>query len=452
MELKEELRMDVYKLQKPDIVGSINTLFEKLKPGTEIFSFMENTNRPEYLFWDKVRYLPPPKGLTSIECWGLVKFLRKYSHSRVKSPIRDEKGIHFSWQSIPGLDLILHEVDMRLGGLIESNLVDDQQARRRFIASGILEEAIASSQLEGANTTRKAAKRMIREKRKPVSKSEHMIINNYEAMTQIEDQLRNENLSMASLLGLHRTLTKNTIDQEDIGRLRNNSDEIAVWDSARSVIYHIPPSEKFLKQEIKSFIDYANDVSETSQFIHPLIKAILLHFWIGYLHPFTDGNGRLARAISYWYLLKKQYWEISCLPLSRVIKRSPAQYRDAYVYSEQDDNDLTYFIDYNIRKISQAKKEFESYVKKKQSENRRMATTARSTYNLNDRQILLLRYLHKNPEATTTINTHSNINGISRVTARKDLEELEQKGFLVSQKIGKERPFSATEKSQELFS
>ncbi len=444
--------MDVFKLHKPDISGSKNTLFEKLKPGTDLSSFMEKTNRPEYLFWNKVRYLPRPKGLTAEEFWALVKFFRKFSHGRVKTPIRDEQGIPFSWQSIPGLEYLLHEVDMGLGGLIESDVVDNQLERRKFIARGILEEAIASSQLEGANTTRKAAKHMIREKRKPVNKSEHMIINNYEAMVQIEDQLKSENLSLATLLDMHRTLTKNTIDSNDIGRLRRDSDEVVVWDSARSVIYHIPPSESFLKKEIIRFLDYSNDVSKTSQFTHPLIKAILLHFWIGYLHPFTDGNGRLARAIFYWYLLRKQYWGFSYLPLSRIIKRSPAQYRDAYVFSEQDDNDLTYFIDYNIRKIDQAKREFESYVKKKQSESRKMAIPARSRYKLNDRQIQLLRYLHNNPEATTTIHTHSNINAISRVTARKDLEDLEQEGFLTSQKVGKERPFGATEKIHELFS
>ena len=444
--------MEIYKLQKPDISKGTGTILEGIDSLRDLSSYIEKTNHPEYLFWDKVRYLPRPKGITAVEFWALVKFLRNFSPSRVKSPIRDEKGNNFSWQSIPGLEYLLHEVDMHLGGLIESDIVDDQRARRRFIARGILEEAIASSQLEGANTTRKAAKRMIQEKRKPVNKSEQMIINNYEAMLQIEDKFRNEKLDMNTLLSLHTTLTKNTIDPNDIGRLRKDSDEVVVWDSARGQIYHIPPPENFLKREIKRLLDYANDLSITTQFTHPLIKAITLHFWIGYLHPFTDGNGRLARAIFYWYLLRKEYWGFSYLPLSRVIKKSPGQYRDAYIYSEQDDNDLTYFIDYNFRKITQAKKEFESYVKKKQSESQKMATAARSTYKLNDRQIQLLKYLHNNPKATTTIRTHSNINDISRITARKDLEDLEQKGFLVSERIGKERPFSATEKTRELFS
>ncbi len=159
----------------------------------------------------------------------------------------------------------------------------------------------------------------------------------------------------------------------------------------------------------------------------------------------------MARTLFYWYLLNHGYWAFSYLPVSRVIKASPAQYRDAYVYSEQDDNDLTYFIDYNLRKIKQAKRNFEEYVKRKEIENRRMAEKARAQYNLNDRQIQLLRYFHKNSGATTSIKTYSQIHGISRVTSRKDLEQLEQLGLLTSSKIGRDRPFSGTGSILEMF-
>ena len=113
---------------------------------------------------------------------------------------------------------------------------------------------------------------------------------------------------------------------------------------------------------------------------------------------------------------------------------------------------MTYFIDYNIRKIKQAKREFSHYIKRKEIENRKMAVVAHNKYNLNDRQIQLLRYFHKNSGATTTIKTHANVYGVSRVTAKKELEKLEILGFLISQKIGKVRPCRATEKTSELFS
>ncbi len=444
--------MTLFRLQKPNAPARIDKAILKITSDEDISAFIERTHRPEYLYWNKVRYLPRPNELTAEEFWAMVKFLRINSPGKNRTVIRDENGRNFTWLFSSDLGYFLSEIDSRAGGIIDPALLESQNARRTFMARGIIEEAIASSQLEGASTTRKVAREMIQKNRKPINKSEQMILNNYQAMLHIEDRLRYEDLNLESLLNLHITLTQGTVEIKETGRFRRDIDQVVVSDSSNNVIYHIPPSEKFLKREIKKLIIFANDDDKKSPSVHPVIKAILLHFWIGYLHPFTDGNGRLARAIFYWYLLKKQYWGFSYLPLSRVIKRSPAQYRDAYVFSEQDDNDLTYFIDYNIRKIAQAKREFETYVKRKQSEYLKVSKSARMKYRLNERQIQLLRSLRKEPDATTTIKTHSIFNGISRVTAGKDLEELEQKGFLVSQKLGKERPFSATEKADELFS
>ncbi len=443
--------MEIYKLRKPEITLEIDNVLQRIDT-KEISSYVESTSKPRYLFWDKVRYKPRPDGITAEEFWSLIKLFRKYSANRVKAVVRDVNGDYFTWQPLPGLDYFLHEVDMQLGGALESTLIEDQSTRRRFITRGIMEEAIASSQLEGASTSRRFAKRMLLEKRKPSNRSEKMIINNYQAMLEVEEELRHQDLSLDMLLHLHSILTKDTIDSKEIGRFRKDQDNIVVCDTASQVVYHEPPPEKLLKKELVRFIKYANGGSKEHQFVHPLIKAIILHFWVGYLHPFTDGNGRLARTIFYWFLLRKGYWAFSYLPISRVIRNSSAQYRDAYIYSEQDDNDLTYFIDYNVRKLSQAKREFEEYVERKEIENRKMVEVARDKYHLNDRQTLLLRHLYKNSSATTSIKVHSHVNSISKMTARKDLEELERLGFLTSQKLGRERPFKGTDKLLELFS
>ncbi len=443
--------VEVFKLKKPNITGKLDRVLDLLDRGPEIHQYLARANHPEYLYWDKVRYRHPPE-ISPEEFWALVKALRQYSPGRTRTVVRDEGQNWFSWQSLPGFDRFFHEVDLNLGGAPESIIVEDPSVRRRYISRGIMEEAIASSQLEGANTTRKAAKRMLVEKRKARNESEQMILNNYQGMLLIEEQLKGQELSIDVLLDLHTTLTRDTMVDSEVGRFRRDAEKIVVHNSSTGVVYHIPPKERFLKKELGRFIQYANDTLEKEPFVHPVIKAIILHFWMGYLHPFTDGNGRLARAVFYWYLLRKNYRAFTYLPLSRVIRKSPAQYRDAYVFSEQDDNDLTYFIGYNVRKITQARREFEEYVIRKQAENRKMAELARARYDLNDRQIQLMRYLHKNPDATTTIRTHARINEISRMTARKDLERLETMGFLASEKEGRERPFRATEKTTELLS
>ena len=426
-----------------------NLLEKALRQGN-LASFIGRTSKPRYLYWNKVRYLPRPEGMSPEEFWALVKLFRKHSPSRVTTTVKDISGTPFSYQPLPELDFFLHEVDMRLGGALETSMINQQQSRQKFITRGIMEEAIASSQLEGANTTRKAAKKMLIEQRKPVNRSEQMILNNYNAMREVEGNFSKQELSLDLMLHLHGILTKDTIKAEETSRLRTDRDDIVVSDTMSSTIYHVPPKTSIMRGELNRLIQYANGKSKGSQFVHPLIKAIILHFWIGYLHPFTDGNGRIARTTFYWYLLKQGYWAFAYLPVSKMIRNSPVQYRDAYIHSEQDDNDLTYFIDYNICKIEAAKKDFEEYVKRSERENRKMTEIAQTEFGLNERQIQVLRYLYKNSALSTSIKTHAAVNSISRLTARKDLEQLEELGLLESKKVGRERPFRITAKMTKI--
>ncbi len=444
--------MSVFKLEKPKLVNiDYQKISKLLLKSDSIIDMIAKSYYPKYLYWDKVKYFTPPDNLSREELWALIKNHRKNHSGKIGSVIKNEDGTYFSWiffNEIIGR--FQHEIDMGFAGNLTVDQSIDDKDRHRFIMRGIMEEAIASSQLEGASTTRKAGKQLILQKRKPRNQSEQMIINNYDTLLLLENDYKESDLELDILFDLHHSITKGTLkDDDDVGRLRSNSDKIMVMDS-KNMIYHIPPDEIFLNQEIIRLIDYANDKIKDERFVHPIVKAIFLHFWIGYLHPFTDGNGRLARALFYWYLIKHGYWAFAYTSLSTVIKKSPAQYKMAYAYSEQDDYDLTYFLDYNIRKIMQAKKEFENYVTRKSSENKGIFAKARSQYGLNDRQIRLIQYYNKNIKESTTINLHTNINQVTRITAQKDLRGLEKLGFLTSKKIGREIHFYATEKILEL--
>ena len=78
--------------------------------------------------------------------------------------------------------------------------------------------------------------------------------------------------------------------------------------------------------------------------MHPAIRAIILHFWLAYDHPFIDGNGRTARALFYWLMLRHGYWLFEFISISEIILKAPVQYGEAFLYTETDQNDLTYFI------------------------------------------------------------------------------------------------------------
>lgn len=445
----------LYKLEKPDLSKINNDRAIKLMQNKELLKIIKKTMNPDYLYWDKIKHKfkqDLPKGTTTEELWSLTKFLRKYFSERTITPIKTEKGERFSFIKLSRFEQFLHEIDLNMGGSLFVNSGDDKEKRKyQFISRGIMEEAIASSQLEGASTTRKDAKEFLREGRSPRTKDEKMILNSYNTRRVIEEKYKKEKLDIQTIFELHKMLTIGTVNEEEIGRFRTNKDNIVVANDTENIVYHIPPKEKFVKEEIKELIKFANDEIETP-FIHPVTKAILIHFWLGYLHPFTDGNGRLARALFYWYLSKKNYWAFAYLPISKVIKNSPGQYGMAYVLAEQDDCDLTYFIDYNIDKIQLAIKDFEAYIEEKRKENIEISRISKSRYNFNDRQLQLLQYLNGNKYGKTSASIYKNINNLkSRITATSDLKKLEKQGFLYSKKKGKEVFYFATDKIDRLF-
>ena len=243
-------------------------------------------------------------------------------------------------------------------------------------------------------------------------------------------------------------ITKDTVATDEQNRFRKDVDEIVVRNNKH--IAHIPPKEEFLNAEIIRLINFAND-KENITFTHPVIKAIFLHFWIGYLHPFTDGNGRLARALFYWYLLKKDYWTFMYLPISSIIKNSPVQYANAYIYSEQDSLDITYFYDYHIKKIMQSLEEFKNYVNKVNAENKQIDVTLGKEITLNDRQKQLIHYLLSEAKGGyVSASSHMSLNNIARRTAFSDLKQLEQKELLESKKEGKYTRYYVSDKLKDL--
>lgn len=444
-----------FKLEKPNTSGIKSEEIFEFLGDEKVRDIVAKSMYPEYLYWDKIKYKELSNGYKPEVAWAAIKFIRNNVLQRRESVVIDENGRKFFWvSSLPWYDEFLHEIDMNLGGALLGLARDlDEGAKRRFITRGVMEEAIASSQLEGANTTRRVAKQMLREGRKPRNKSEQMIVNNYQAILFIEDTLKSEKLTIDRVKDIHAMLTKDTLESaKDEGQLRTDKDNIVVQDGGDGTIYHVAPNEKFTRQELERLVAYANDELKDNGFVHPVFKATLIHFWIGYLHPFADGNGRLARALFYWYLLKHEYWGFSYLPLSKVIKNSPVQYGMAYVYTEQDDNDLTYFFDYNARKIKQSIKEFREYEKRTLQENVKMVKEARINHHLNDRQIQLLRFYQKNKDEGVSISAHMNVNEISRATAINDLKTLEKHAFVFKKKTGRKVYYYATDNVEKLFS
>lgn len=401
----------------------------------------------QYLHWAKVRFRETPAGLTTEELWFAVTITRRIARQPIPlSFSRQNNKIYYV--SPPKHLEWIHHIDKQGGGAIgvssNSALGDESD---RYLFSSLMEEAIASSQLEGASTTRKVAKEMLRANRKPQTAAERMIMNNYRAIMEVRE-LKKESLTPALLCHLQGVLTANTLP-DGVGRFRRSDEAIQVVDNRTNEILHTPPPAAELEWRIKEICDFANEAS--NPFIHPVVKAALLHFAIGYVHPFVDGNGRTARALFYWYMLKRDYWLFEYFPISRVLVRAPAKYVLAYLYTETDGGDATYFIRYNLEAILAAMREFYLYIAREEREAKEAADLLESFPGLNQRQRFLIHDALKNPGLICSFSTHQGKYHITNPTARADLLGLVQLGLLRQNKSGKVHTFHPATNLRELL-
>lgn len=420
----------------PPISDLLRTRAERIEDliSSDIGRLPEN----KYLHWSKLKYAQPPEGFSSEDWWLAVKMAR--FSVRHALPLADKQGRPFAFSDSGYLYRMLHQVDQGAGGRIELPAdVVNADSRNRYLVNSLIEEAITSSQLEGAATTRLVAKDMLRSGRPPRDRSERMIVNNYRGMEFLSEIVR-EDLSAPILLDLHRILTEGTFDDPDAaGRFRLPSDRVFVTDPRDGAILHEPPDASALGERMERLFAFANTTGD-EPFVHPVVKAILLHFMIGYEHPFVDGNGRTARALFYWAMARFGYRMTEFLSISTVIRKAPVQYARAYVLSEIDDNDVTYFLDYHLRVILRSIRELHAWLARKAEEMRdvqRLLDRLAPAAVLNYRQTALIEHMHKHPGMSYTIESHRRSHNVTYQTARTDLLKLAESGLMQYAKRGR---------------
>ena len=290
-----------------------------------------------------------------------------------------------------------------------------------------MEEAIYSSKMEGASTTRIVAKDMLRKKKSPQNKSQQMIVNNYNTIQYIVEH-KEQPLTEELLLTIHRLMTEKTLDNpEDAGRFRTN-DKVVVADMVEGDIIYTPPSFQEIPEFVESLCNFFNNDNPRT-FIHPIIRGIIVHFMLAFMHPFVDGNGRTARALFYWYMLKEGYKLTEYMSISRVIAKSKANYEKAFRYVENDGNDMGYFVAYNLGALEKSFQQLRDYIQRKQRE-KRAASSFMMAGNINQRQALILQRLKEEPDTIFTVKDVQEQFSVSSMTARKDLSDLVRQNYM----------------------
>lgn len=420
-------------IEKPPFIFDIHHLSEM--EYSRYAHYVSTDKKGQYLYWDKFKWRVE-KGDDAVKAWWATKFHRTLNRKYLT--LHDTQNEAFSFCEPDVLQAKLYNIMALVGrGIIPHETLKQQY----LISSLVMEEAISSSQLEGASTTRKIAKEILVSKKQPKNEDEQMIVNNYRLMKYVKE-VKSEELSVDMILEFHGIATYGTHNNGNIAGELRKSDDIVIMDRDENII-HQPPPYVNLPQRLFELCYFANEIHtgrDNTLFIHPISKAIILHFMIGYEHPFSDGNGRTARALFYWFMLKQGYGFFEYISISKLLKESPKQYSLSYMYTEIDECDVTYFIDYQVGIITRAIDELLLYLTHKSEDFEEITLLLQSTSlgsKLNFVQKDIIKKSIQTPGRVFNALEVSVDYDISANTARKYLNELVKHKILVSGKDGR---------------
>lgn len=385
-------------------------------------------NKSETLYRIQNEYLQ-----SGTDIWGDIQRKRKSMSREV--PLKDQNGNNFWFLIPPFIDEVIHDIDF-----IAKEKIDElatKEIQSNLILESILDEAFYSSVIEGAFSTKKRTKELV-EKKNPSNKSEKMILNNHNALMYILESLH-QNLNEDIFITLHKIITDGTLEEDEISEKYRN-DFVYVWaDNAVKTepIYVAPPHN-----EVQPMMDdLFKFINSNKPFIHPVVKACIIHFYIAYVHPFFDGNGRIARAFTYMYLLKNKYEFFKFFSISNVVNKKKNKYYKAIKDTEDYHSDLTYFI---ITYTEMTKDSIYEVIEKLMKELKHeslMQTLVNDEVFLNDRQTKYINYMKRKDNNITTIDNYQKRMKVAYETARRDLTELAELGLFKKVKKGKKYIF-----------
>lgn len=382
-----------------------------------------------YLHWDELRHRTPPHDW-SPEQWWMGQTQARLANRRPVAAMVDAYGTAFGYVGLPQVEERLHRFDRANVSRLLGEALGSADAPAEYRIRQLIEEAISSSQIEGARpTTRELARKMVQQKRTPASKDERMILNNWKAMNRVLEFVREDRpLQISDLLELHRILGEDTLEVDGAdGCFRQAHHRVEVMDM-EGTVWHSPPPADGLETRIQRLLDFTEGAS--GPFLHPVLRAIVAHFWLAYEHPFRDGNGRMARALYYFCMLRHGYEMAEFLSISGPIDRSPRDYYLAFAYTESDGFDLTYFILHQLKVMQDAMDDLTAHLRRRAEHTKELSALVADFTELNYRQRTLLHQAIRHPKERYTIEAHAQAHGVHYHTARADLHDLTKRGLL----------------------
>ena len=186
--------------------------------------------------------------------------------------------------------------------------------------------------------------------------------------------------------------------------------------------YEAPPADR-IDREMDVFLKFVNEDE-----LNPVLKAAVAHFWFVTIHPFADGNGRIARTITEMLLARADNSERRYYSLSAGIRKNRKEYYDVLEYCQKSSLDITKFMEYFLttleESIDDAEEEIAKVIRKTQFwDSLRMIS-------LNEREIGMINRLFDGFQGKLTTEKWAKITKCSHSTALRDIKDLLDKEVL----------------------
>ena len=222
--------------------------------------------------------------------------------------------------------------------------------------------------------------------------------------------------------------------QIEIGQYRTNEEHIVSGMLGREKIHYIAPSPDRLEEEMQKFLIWFDSEESVSS----VIRSAIAHFWFVSIHPFEDGNGRLARILSDMLLARGEKSEFRFYNVSSQINKDKNHYYDILERLQHGDGDITEWLIWYLQKLVDALDEAETIVTT--ILNKSFFWQKATSVPMTERQTQMLNLFLDGYEAKITSKTWASLAKCSKDTAIRDIQDLVDKNILIEDIPGAKRP------------
>jgi Fic family protein len=248
----------------------------------------------------------------------------------------------------------------------------------------------SSAAIEGNPLSLPQVENLLAKGKPGAQNSAEIEVKNYSRALRFAQRHAAQKISEPVIQRLHKMLTQNLLPKDQCGKYRKKQNYVV---NENGVKIYTPPPPAQAPHLMQELIEWIN-LPETKK-LHSVILAAIIHHCFVSIHPFIDGNGRLARLLGNWILYQSNFDRRRILTIDDFFAADRAKYYQKIQQARELDNDLTYWLDYVAEAAVSALKSLQKRIAG-------LKISAKSKIVLSARQEELINLLQANPNIAST--------------------------------------------------